>query len=224
MALTKTTVELFYDVISPYSYIAFETLLRYEKPWNLNLMLRPFFLGGVMKAAGNRPPGMVPNKAIYMFKDLARLSQYYKIPLKPPPFLMEFIMTKSTVKPQRFLTALDMKLPEYLVPASRGFWKRLYEEHKDIAEDDSVSAVGATAGLNEQQLKEAMAMMGDDKVKNTLKERTDEAVEKYGAFGAPTIVVHTGSEPEVFFGSDRFEVMASVLGKQWNGPLPHGKL
>lgn len=224
MALKKTTVEFFYDVISPYSYIAFETLLRYEKPWNLDVKLRPFFLAGVMKAAGNRPPGLVPNKSLYMLKDLRRLSRQYQVPLTPPPFFMEFIMTKTTIKPQRFLTALDIKFPEYLVPASRGFWKRFYVEHKDIADDESVLAVGTAAGLNDQQLKEAITMMGSDQVKNTLKERTTEAVEKYGAFGAPTIVVHTEREPEAFFGSDRFEVMAHMLGKEWKGPFPQGKL
>lgn len=33
---------------SPYSYFGFETILRYEKLWNLNLILRPFFLGGTI--------------------------------------------------------------------------------------------------------------------------------------------------------------------------------
>ena len=34
--------------------------------------------------AGNRAPGMVPAKAKYMGKDIARISQYFKIPLKIP--------------------------------------------------------------------------------------------------------------------------------------------
>ena len=32
----------------------------------------------------NRPPGVVPAKARYMTKDLARISQYFHIPLRPP--------------------------------------------------------------------------------------------------------------------------------------------
>ena len=31
MSLGKHKIELFYDVVSPWSYFAFETLLRYEK-------------------------------------------------------------------------------------------------------------------------------------------------------------------------------------------------
>ena len=32
-------------------------------------------------------------------------------------------------------------------------------------------------------------------------------------FGAPFIVVHVNGEKEVFFGSDRFPVLAMVIGK-----------
>jgi len=39
-------VEIFYDVVSPYSYLGFVTLLRYEKVHNVEIKLRPFFLGG----------------------------------------------------------------------------------------------------------------------------------------------------------------------------------
>jgi len=48
----------------------------------MDLVLRPFFLGGVMKETGNRPPMMVPAKGLYMVKDLERNSSYFGIPLK----------------------------------------------------------------------------------------------------------------------------------------------
>ena len=48
----------------------------------MDLKLRPFFLGGIMKESGNRPPMMVPNKGIYMNKDIERIASYFGIPLK----------------------------------------------------------------------------------------------------------------------------------------------
>jgi glutathione S-transferase kappa 1 len=42
----------------------------------LTLFLVPF--------QDNQPPGMVPKKGVYMFKDIARLAQYYQLPLQMP--------------------------------------------------------------------------------------------------------------------------------------------
>ena len=48
----------------------------------MDLVLRPFFLGGVMKMSGNRPPMTVPAKGVYMNKDLDRNAAYFRVPLK----------------------------------------------------------------------------------------------------------------------------------------------
>ena len=58
-AAKRLVVELYYDVVSPYSYFCFEALTRYRQPWDMDLRLKPFHLGGVMKAANNKPPAMV---------------------------------------------------------------------------------------------------------------------------------------------------------------------
>ncbi|XP_011845270.1 glutathione S-transferase kappa 1 isoform X4 [Macaca nemestrina] len=47
------TVELFYDVLSPYSWLGFEVLCRYQNIWNINLQLRPSLIGGIMKDSGS---------------------------------------------------------------------------------------------------------------------------------------------------------------------------
>ena len=40
------------------------------------------------------------------------------------------------------------------------------------------------------------------------------------AFGAPTIVVHLKGQPEMFFGSDRFPLIAKMMNEKWKGPFP----
>jgi 2-hydroxychromene-2-carboxylate isomerase len=44
-------VAVFFDTVSPYSFIGVETLLRYRAVWGdmVKVELIPFFLGGVMK-------------------------------------------------------------------------------------------------------------------------------------------------------------------------------
>ena len=58
----------------------------------MDLKLRPFFLGGIMKESGNRPPMMVPNKGVYMNKDIARIASYFGVPLK---FIEVLIILKN---------------------------------------------------------------------------------------------------------------------------------
>jgi glutathione S-transferase kappa 1 len=61
----------------------------------------------------------------------------------------------------------------------------------------------------------------DDLVKNVIKENTEDAL-MHGAFGAPTIIVtkEGSSEPEMFFGSDRFEHIAAYLDEPYLGYNP----
>lgn len=48
----------------------------------MDLVLKPFFLGGVMKASGNKPPMTVASKGLYMHKDLDRNAKYFGINIK----------------------------------------------------------------------------------------------------------------------------------------------
>ncbi|KAG8200573.1 hypothetical protein JTE90_000645 [Oedothorax gibbosus] len=219
MAKSPVLIEFFYDIISPYSYLAFEVLNRYQSVWKINLKLKPMLLGGVLKSSGNSPPAVVPNKGIYMAEDLKRLQAYYKVPLYLPGNMMDLIMKKGSLNAQRFITAVDMIKPEYLQPISKALWLRLYKDNTDIIEVESFKEAGQSIGMESDLLKKALETMNDSKVKDRLRQYTEAALD-YGAFGAPMIVAHVQGKPEVFFGSDRLELLAYVLGEKWLGPVP----
>ena len=44
---------------------------------------------------GNKPPGLVPNKFLYMTKDMERLAQYFEVPLKAPSNPFEAMFEKG---------------------------------------------------------------------------------------------------------------------------------
>ncbi|GBN27036.1 Glutathione S-transferase kappa 1 [Araneus ventricosus] len=91
--------------------------------------------------------------------------------------------------------------------------------HTDITEVQSCREAGKAARLDQETLERCLQMLNEPQVKESLKTCTEEAL-NYGAFGAPMIVAHIKGKPEVFFGSDRFELLAYVLGEQWLGPVP----
>ncbi|KAK5892193.1 hypothetical protein CesoFtcFv8_012596 [Champsocephalus esox] len=219
---SKKVIELFYDVVSPYSWLGFEVMCRYRTVWNIELKLRPTFLGGVMQGSGNKPPGLVPNKFLYMTKDLNRLSEYFNVPLRSPSDPFEAMFQKGSLNAMRFVTAIQEKGKggdEQVERVSRELWRRIWYEDKDITEPASLSEAGIKAGLSDSEIKELLELSNSKEIKNKLKSSTQNSLD-YGAFGFPLVVCHLNGKPELFFGSDRFELMAHCIGEKWLGPLP----
>ncbi|XP_037309354.2 glutathione S-transferase kappa 1-like [Pungitius pungitius] len=219
---SKKVVEFFYDVVSPYSWLGFEIMCRYRNVWNIELKLRPAFLGGVMQGSGNKPPGVVPKKFQYMGKDLARLSGYFDVPLQTPADPFEAMFQKGSLAAMRFVTAVQEreKLGDNQVErVSRELWRRIWNEDKDITEPSSLSEAAMKAGLSDSEIKEVLELSSSKEIKDKLKSATQNALDQ-GAFGFPLVVCHVNGKPEVFFGSDRFELMAHCIGEKWLGPQP----
>ncbi|XP_026858922.2 glutathione S-transferase kappa 1 isoform X2 [Electrophorus electricus] len=223
MSSSRKLVELFYDVVSPYSWLGFEVLCRYRTIWNLDLKLRPAFLGGVMNASGNRPPAVIPNKAVYMITDLNRLAQYFHIPLHQPGNPFEVMFEKGSLPAMRFLTAVAEKDASggdaVVEKVSRELWNRIWSTDQDITQPASFSEAGLKAGLSASEVEELINLAKSQPIKDRLKSTTQEAI-NYQAFGFPLIVCHVDGKPEVFFGSDRFELLAHCIGEKWLGPQP----
>ncbi|XP_036615531.1 glutathione S-transferase kappa 1-like isoform X2 [Trichosurus vulpecula] len=176
-------LELFYDVLSPYSWLAFEVLCRYQNIWNISLKLRPSFLVGIMKDSGS-------------------------------------------LDAMRFLSSVEMEKPEMLEKVSRELWMRIWSQDEDITESQSILTAAEKAGLSEEQANYLLEKCSTEEVKKKLRETTDTAC-RYGAFGLPIIVFHMNDKSHMLFGSDRMELLAHLLGEQWQGPVPNtmkGKL
>ncbi|XP_051722024.1 glutathione S-transferase kappa 1 [Ctenopharyngodon idella] len=222
MSSPRKVVELFYDVVSPYSWLAFEVLCRYRNVWNIELKFKPAYLGGVMHGSGNRPPGVVPNKFLYMNQDLKRLSEYFVIPLSPPSNPFEAMFEKGSLNAMRFVTAVAEKDKEEHVlveRVSRELWKRIWSTDQDITQPASFTEAGLKAGLSTNEVEEILNLAKSQPIKDKLKSVTQEALD-YQCFGFPCIVCHMNGKAEVFFGSDRFELMAHCIGEKWVGPQP----
>ncbi|NXU49062.1 GSTK1 transferase, partial [Turnix velox] len=203
----RTLVELFYDVISPYSWLGFEVLCRYQHIWNMDLRFRPSYLAGIMQATGNKPPAMLPKRGEYMLRDVKRMGKYYQVPIKISPDDFARIIGTNTLGTMRFITAVQMTQPEYVEPLSREFWTRFWSQVSILQSQLAAKQVGLSSDLTQKVL----GMTSSPEVKNRLKESTEEAI-KY-AFGVPSIVAHYEGKPHLFFGSDRLELLGNFIGE-----------
>ncbi|XP_007466703.1 PREDICTED: glutathione S-transferase kappa 1 isoform X2 [Lipotes vexillifer] len=201
------TLELFYDVLSPYSWLAFEVLCRYKNIWNVSLQLRPTLIAGIMKDSGNQPPALLPRKALYMKNDVRLLGQHLQVPIHLPKDFFFVIFEKGSLTAMRFLTVVKLEHPELLEKVSRELWMRVW------------SRAAEKAGMSTGRARELLERVSTPQVKNQLKETTDAAC-RYGAFGLPVTVAHLDDETYMLFGSDRMELLAHLLGEKWLGPVP----
>ncbi|XP_012302957.1 glutathione S-transferase kappa 1 [Aotus nancymaae] len=213
------TLELFYDVLSPYSWLGFEVLCRYQNIWNINLQLRPSFIGGIMKDSGNKAPALVPRKGQYMANDLKLLRQHIQVPIQFPKDFFSVILEKGSLSAMRFLTAVNLEHPEMLENVSRELWMRIWSRDEDITQPQSILAAAEKAGMSAEQAQGLLEKSSTSKVKNQLKETTEAAC-RYGAFGLPITVAHVDGQTHMIFGSDRMELLAYLLGEKWMGPVP----
>lgn len=162
-----------------------------------------------------------------MQTDLERLSSLFDVPLKYSPSFVD-MMTKGTLRAMRVLTAVRLAEEEsgvrkdkvdesLLVRVTRELWKCVWESHEAIASDEDLVRALQRASLSETGARQMVASSKEQHVKQALKAMTSEAIER-GTFGVPTFVFETPGKDMMFFGSDRFEAMAHVLGLPWYGP------
>ncbi|HRH92792.1 MAG TPA: 2-hydroxychromene-2-carboxylate isomerase [Agitococcus sp.] len=183
-------LEFFYDIVSPYSYIAATQLGQFEG--KAEVIWKPVLLGGVFKATGNSGPAFtVPAKMPYMFKDLQRLSAYYQIPLKIPANF-----PANTVTIQRVLCAAsDAERPALTHKLYEAYWG----QGLDVTNVELLSQlVGA----------ELVAKTQDEAIKNELKANTEDAVSR-GPFVAPTFFIGDA----MYLGEDRLFLMHEALNQ-----------
>ena len=190
-------LEYFFDYVSPYSYLADSRIPGLVERTGAELVYRPFFLGGVMQASGNRPPATVPAKGKYMLTDIARWLDRYGLELSFNPHF-----PVNTVKAMRgALVALEEGVfPAYHAALFRAMWR----DEQDVADVEVLAKALDAAGLDAGAI---LDRIGEPRIKERLKANGDEAVER-GAFGAPTFFV----DGEMFFGNDRLEFLEAKLG------------
>ena len=215
--IRKVVVDLFYDVISPYCWITFNVLLRYQKKFpQIELRLKPALLGAIMKELKHAPPPAA--KSTYSKLDLLHLSNYFHVPYKRPHNTQEVMFERGSLQAQRLLTVVAQESPLQLEALSRTLFLRVWYQHRIISSLDGLHEACIDSGLSEQIADNYLQQINNSKIKMKLQNITQSALD-CGAFGLPTYIAYFPDGPKLFFGSDRLFLFAHFLNEYYPGPL-----
>lgn len=195
--MTKT-VEFFFDVGSPAAYLAWTQLPAIARASGATIAYKPFLLGGVFQATGNRSPMEVPAKGRYLQADLERFAQRYGVPFRHNPHF-----PINTLMLMRGALGLQMRAPERMPAYVDAILRAIWEDGRNMNDPATVASVLQQAGFDPEQL---LALASDPQVKEQLKTVTQQAVER-GVFGAPTFFV----DGALYWGQDRLDFVKEAL-------------
>jgi 2-hydroxychromene-2-carboxylate isomerase len=181
-------VELFFDFISPYSYLAFMQAKTLGARVGKDVEPKPVLLAGILNALGTKGPAEVPARRAYLMKDLLRAAHRAGVSISVPPTHPFNPLPALRVAALDLDPALRWRVIDALFAATWG-------GGAGIEGAARVAAVLGDAGIDPDDLVRRAATEG----KERLRRNTDDALAR-GAFGVPTIFV----DNEMFFGFDSF--------------------
>jgi 2-hydroxychromene-2-carboxylate isomerase len=195
------TLEFFYDVGSPWTYLAFSQIERLATERGALLSYRPILVGGVFNAVNDDVYRMRaqpnPRKARYHAKDLQDWARLYGLVIRWPS-----VFPLNSVKAMRGALAADEK--DRLVPWSRGCFEAYWGRGEDLSLDAVLEPLAVRAGLDPAWL---LARLAKPELKEKLRANTDELVAR-GGFGSPTMFVN---QTDMYFGNDRLPLVEAAL-------------
>ncbi len=197
--------EFFYDLSSPWTYLAFTNLFGVIERTGKCATLRPVLVGGVFNAV---------NPSVYAAReqiDNRKLKHSWKV-LKDWAalagvelhFPSQWHPAKS-VNAMRFCCALADDMPA-LTEFSRAAFASYFVRQENLDDPDVLEKLANGAGLDGAAIR---ARSQSDEVKALLRANTEELIER-GGYGSPTIFV---DGTDMYFGNDQLPLVEAALSR-----------
>jgi 2-hydroxychromene-2-carboxylate isomerase len=198
------SIDFYYDVSSPWTYLAFVNIRPLAAEAGATIRWKPFLVGGVFNAINPTMYRMrenpVPPRDAWMHKDMQAWARLAGVTIVFPPK----VFPVNPVKALRGLLWAQGQGRE--VELATAFFELYWGEDRDISQDDVVAEAARRAGLDPARLAQAIT---EPDVKAQLKANTDELIAR-GGFGSPTMFVGD----DMFFGNDRLPLVREALRRR----------
>jgi 2-hydroxychromene-2-carboxylate isomerase len=188
--MANQKIDFYFDISSPYSYLAHTQIRKYEKETGEKINYMPIFLGGLHRLADITAPGLNPLKGKYLIKDLKLFADKYKI-----KYQFNRYFPIKTIQIMR--GAIVAGQNDYFQNYIDKFFIAAWVDSLNLNDEKIFEKFLKNMDINYSDFTQKLS---DPKIKDELKDRTDTAFKK-GIFGAPTFVVNG----KMFWGQDRLE-------------------
>ena len=192
--MTKS-IDFYFDIISPYSYLAHKKIITLKKKINFNY--KPILVGGLHNLQGITPPAFIKSKLNHMINDCILFAKKDNI-----EFIWNSKFPINSLSLMRGYLFVDNDKKElYLDIMFDGYWK----DNLDLSKEENLIKLLKKCNIDDKIFLEGIK---DSKIKDDLKSVTREAHNK-DIFGAPTFVVNN----KIFWGQDRLEFALEEYNK-----------
>ncbi len=191
--MAASPIQFWFDFASTYSYLAAMRIEEAAARAGAPLEWRPFLLGPIFTeqlGIKDSPFNAFPVRGRYMWRDVERLCEKYRLPWKRPSAFPRNGLLAARLG---CLAAAEPWLPEFV----RAVFRANFAEDRDIADAETIGGILAALGQDGPAL---LGRASSQPAKDLLRAQTAEA-SRLGIFGAPDFVVGG----ELFFGQDRMD-------------------
>ncbi|MFM7673204.1 MAG: 2-hydroxychromene-2-carboxylate isomerase, partial [Candidatus Fonsibacter sp.] len=172
-------IDFYFDVGSPYSYLAHTQLKKYEKDANEKVNYLPILVGGLHKLAGITAPGLIPTKAKYLIKDCKMWADKYKIKYQ---FNRYFPIRTVNLMRACLIAEKENSLKEFVDKCFEAIWVESLNLNDEKIFNKFIESTNTFLNLFSDKI-------SDQKIKDELIKRTSDSFNK-GIFGVPSFIVN----------------------------------
>jgi 2-hydroxychromene-2-carboxylate isomerase len=188
-------IDFYFDVISPYSYIAHKKIQKIKESQKVIFNYKPILLGGLHNLAGINAPAFNKYKMKNMQSDCELVSKKNNI-----SFIWNSKFPINSLSIMRgYISLNETQKDDYLNTFFDAYWK----DNLDLSSEREFSELLGSLKIDSKIFFEKIKQQS---IKDDLKKLTSDAFEKE-VFGAPTFIVNN----KIFWGQDRLEYALEEL-------------
>jgi 2-hydroxychromene-2-carboxylate isomerase len=188
-------IDFYFDVISPYSYIAHKKIQKIRENQKTIFIYKPILLGGLHNLAGINAPAFNKYKMKNMQSDCELVSKKNDVSFT---WNSKFPINSLSIM-RGYLSINDNQKEKYLDVFFNAYWR----DNLDLSSEQEFSKLLNTLEIDNNIFFDKIKQQS---IKDDLKKLTSDAFEKE-VFGAPTFIVNN----KIFWGQDRLEYALEEL-------------